>query len=114
MTTRRPKAWAAFVDSFDASIPGTRKNAFDQILIEWHGKPIGFISYGGGAGRGAVNHWRDIVARVQMTGVDTQASFNFREHFPDRIFTPGEHGVEWINALADELSQALEPATVSN
>ncbi|WIM72186.1 NADPH-dependent FMN reductase [Corynebacterium suedekumii] len=91
---------------YNASVPGPMKDAYDLLYAEWTGKPIGFIGYGSDAARTAVSHWNDIVGRVGMTIVPAQAEFTFEEHFPEYVFTPGEQGTTWINAIADELIDA--------
>lgn len=58
------KAWARMVDAADAfvivtaeynrSFPAPLKNALDFLYNEWRDKPVGFLSYGGGAGLGAI------------------------------------------------------------
>lgn len=109
-------AWAELIGGVDAfifvtpeynaSVPGPMKDAYDLLYAEWTGKPIGFIGYGSDAARTAVSHWNDIVGRVGMTIVPAQAEFTFEEHFPEYVFTPGEQGTTWINAIADELIDA--------
>lgn len=102
------EAYLFITPEYNASIPGTMKNAFDLIFHEWAGKPVGFVSYGGGAGRGAVSHWRDIVTRARMIPVEPTASFSFREHFPERVFTPGEEGNAALGAVIDAMEAAAE------
>ena len=109
-------AWAELIGGYDAyifvtpeynaSVPGPMKDAYDLLYAEWAGKPISFIGYGSDAARTAVSHWNDIVGRVGMTIVPAQAEFTFEEHFPEYVFTPGEQGTTWINAIADELIDA--------
>lgn len=115
-------AWAEKVNGYDgyifvtpeynASIPGTMKNAFDLLKIEWEGKPVGFLSYGGGGGVRAVGHWRDIVANVGMHALDAQVSLTFADYFPEYRFTPGEQAAQLLATLAGELSEALRGAAV--
>ncbi|GAB2504624.1 NADPH-dependent FMN reductase [Corynebacterium atrinae] len=112
----KTRAWAELIGQFDAfifvtpeynaSIPGPMKDAYDQLFEEWTGKPVGFIGYGAGAARTSVAHWHDIVGRVGMKLVPAQAEFSFTEHFPDMVFTPGQQGIDWVNAIADELIDA--------
>jgi len=74
------KAWAKRVRSADAyiivtpeynhSYPAVLKNALDYIYHEWSNKPVGFISYGGGAGGSlAVEQLRLVVAELQMVSI---------------------------------------------
>ena len=116
------RAWAELIDGFDAyifvtpeynaSMPGPMKDAYDLLYAEWTGKPIGFIGYGSDAARTAISHWNDVVTRVGMTLIPAQAEFTFQDHFPDFVFTPGEQGATWINAIADELIDAADRAAV--
>lgn len=113
-------AWAELIGGFDAfifvtpeynaSVPGPMKDAYDLLFAEWTGKPIGFIGYGSDAARTAISHWDDITSRVGMIGIPAQAEFTFQDHFPDFQFTPGEQGTVWINAIADELIDAVDRA----
>ncbi|WP_164546449.1 NADPH-dependent FMN reductase [Corynebacterium hylobatis] len=116
-------AWSGTISSYDgfifvtpeynASVPGTMKNAFDLLKVEWEGKPVGFLSYGGGGGVRAVNHWRDIVANVGMLPLEAQAALAFDDHFVDFQFAPNEQTVELLEAVAAELVQVGEKATVN-
>ncbi|RKO92869.1 flavo protein-like protein [Blyttiomyces helicus] len=63
-------AWSATVLSWDAvivvtpqynwSVPAPLKNAFDQLLTEWKGKPIAFMAAGGHGGNKVVAALREI------------------------------------------------------
>lgn len=116
-------AWSEVISGYDAfffvngehnaSVPAMMKNAYDQLHIEWKGKPVGYISYGGGGGNGAVKHWRDITERVGMINLAADAMFPFGEYFPDYVFTPGERGAAMLHAVADELVDAAERAAVT-
>lgn len=98
---------------YNASVPGTMKNAFDLLKVEWEGKPVGFLSYGAGGGGRAVNHWRDIVANIGMLPLEAQASLSFGDHFVDFQFTPNEQTAELLEAVAAELLKVGEKATVN-
>lgn len=74
------KQWAERIGNADAyiivtpeynhSFPAVLKNALDYVYTEWNNKPVGFISYGGGAsGSRAVEHLRTVVAELQMVSI---------------------------------------------
>lgn len=110
------KSYEGFVfvtPEYNASVPGTMKNAFDLLKVEWEGKPVGFLSYGSAGGVRAVNHWRDIVANVGMLPLDAQASFSFEDHFVDFQFAPNEQSAEHLEAVADELLKVGAKASVN-
>ena len=121
-TDPKTLAWAELIGGYDAfifvtpeynaSIPGPMKDAYDLLFAEWTGKPVSFIGYGSGAARSAISHWNDIVTRVGMIVTPAQVEFTFQDHFPDFVFTPGEQGATWINAIADELIDAADRAAV--
>lgn len=116
-------AWSETIKAFDgyifvtpeynASMPGTMKNAFDLLKVEWEGKPVGFLSYGGGGGVRAVNHWRDVVANVGMRPLETQASLVFDDHFVDFQFAPNDTTAELLAAVAEELVKVDEKVSVN-
>lgn len=116
-------AWSEVISAFDgyvfvtpeynASIPGTMKNAFDLLKVEWEGKPVGFLSYGGAGGVRAVNHWRDVVSNVGMLPLEAQASLAFDDHFVDFRFAPDDATAEQLAAVAEELVKVGEKISVN-
>lgn len=52
---------------YNHSISPVLKNAIDYLFVEWHYKPVSFVSYGSLAGGArAVEHWRGIAAELNM------------------------------------------------
>lgn len=62
---------------YNHSMPGALKNALDYPAKEVHGKPVGFMSYGGfSAGTRAVEHLRQVVAELRMHDVRDQLAIS--------------------------------------
>ena len=110
------KKWAAIVSEADGfvfvtpeynhSIGAALKNAIDYLFYEWHFKPVGFVSYGGGAGGGrAVEHLRGVAAEVRLYGIREQVLltnyWNTMDEKGQFKFT-NDH-VTAANALLDQL-----------
>ena len=111
-------AWSEAVDACDGfvfvtpeynhSIPGTMKNAFDSLFSEWVGKPVAFVGYGGDGGVRAVEHWRQIVANLSMTGIRNQvALYIFGEDVEDGEFTPREDKQAALTRALSDLEAEL-------
>ncbi|MFE9328588.1 NADPH-dependent FMN reductase [Nocardia sp. NPDC052278] len=110
------RAWAARVDAADAFVivtpeynhgyPAALKLAIDSINPEWRAKPVGFVSYGGGAGgMRAVEQLRTVFAELRAVTIRETVSFtNFWERF-DTDGTP--KSAELVNAAADVLLDEL-------
>lgn len=63
---------------YNHSISSALKNAIDYAFVEWHHKPVGFISYGGVAGGArAVEHLRGIAAQIKLYSVREQVLIPF-------------------------------------
>jgi NAD(P)H-dependent FMN reductase len=55
---------------YNFGYPAVLKNALDHIYHEWNNKPVGFVSYGGGAGGSrAVQQLRQVVVELQMAPI---------------------------------------------
>lgn len=55
---------------YNHGIPSALKNALDYPFVEWHGKPIGFVAYGGVAGGArVVEALRLVSAELSMYSV---------------------------------------------
>ncbi len=55
---------------YDHGYPGNLKNAIDHVHKGWWYKPVGFVSYGGGAGGArAVEQLRSVAVEVRMVPV---------------------------------------------
>lgn len=111
-------AWSRAVDACDGfvfvtpeynhSVPGTMKNAFDSLFGEWTGKPVAFVGYGADGGVRAVEHWRQIVANLSMTGIRNQVALHiFGEDVEDGDFAPREHKQEALARVLADVEAAL-------
>jgi NAD(P)H-dependent FMN reductase len=78
--TPEARAWADKVGPADGYVivtpeynhayPAVLKNALDHIYAEWNNKPVGFVSYGGGAGgTRAVEQLRLVAIELQMAPI---------------------------------------------
>lgn len=78
--TRRLAKADAFVvvtPEYNHSFPAPLKNAIDWHFREWQAKPIGFVSYGGVAGRlRAVEQLRQVFAELHAVTVRDTVSFH--------------------------------------
>ncbi|MFG2499759.1 NADPH-dependent FMN reductase [Streptomyces sp. NPDC048441] len=62
---------------YNHSFPASLKNAVDWHNTEWHGKPIGFVSYGGlSGGLRAVEQLRVVMAELNATTIRNTVSFH--------------------------------------
>ncbi|MEV6129126.1 NAD(P)H-dependent oxidoreductase [Streptomyces violaceusniger] len=117
------KKWAAKIASFDGfvfvtpeynhSTSGVLKNAIDYLYAEWNNKAVGFVSYGGVGGARAVEHLRLVVGELQMADVRQQVALSLITEFENfSVFKPGDHNVDGLNTLLDQVvawSEALAP-----
>jgi NAD(P)H-dependent FMN reductase len=70
------KKWAAKIGEADGYIMLTPeynhgytavlKNALDWVFAEWHGKPVGFVSYGNAGGARSIEQLRHVVIELYM------------------------------------------------
>lgn len=89
------KAWSATVEEWKAlvivtpeynhSYPGSLKNALDFLYQEWHGLPVGFVSYGGkSAGVRAVHHLQPVALELGMRLLHADVAIAFhRDHLDE-------------------------------
>ncbi|MFC8131839.1 NADPH-dependent FMN reductase [Streptomyces sp. NPDC057302] len=62
---------------YNHSFPASLKNAVDWHNTEWHGKPIGFVSYGGlSGGLRAVEQLRLVMAELNAMTIRNTVSFH--------------------------------------
>ncbi|WP_369169403.1 NADPH-dependent FMN reductase [Streptomyces sp. R28] len=80
LVTPRLAAADAFVlvtPEYNHSYPASLKNAIDWHNEQWHGKPIGFVSYGGlSGGLRAVEHLRVVMAELNAMTIRNTVSFH--------------------------------------
>lgn len=95
------KDWSARVDAADAfvfvapeyngSFPAILKNALDYLHHEWHYKPAGLVTYGGGltAGFRGAQALRQILAALYMVPIQEAVAIPFiKEHVDGSDFRP--------------------------
>ena len=78
-TQPEAEAWRKRIGEFDAFVAtvaeynhgptAVLKNAFDSAFIEWHGKPIAFVGYGGVGAARAIETLRGVVIELQMAPI---------------------------------------------
>ncbi|MBY6677912.1 NAD(P)H-dependent oxidoreductase [Rhodococcus sp. BP-332] len=63
-------AFVLVTPEYNHGYPASLKLALDSVKLEWRGKPVGFVSYGGTAGGvRAVEQLRQVVAELHMASV---------------------------------------------
>jgi NAD(P)H-dependent FMN reductase len=115
--------WAATISQYDGfifvtpeynhSTSGVLKNAIDYLFAEWNNKAAGFVSYGSVGGARAAEHLRLVAGELKMADVRTQVALSLFTDFVNfSQLIPGEHHVQALNTLIDEViawSSALAP-----
>jgi NAD(P)H-dependent FMN reductase len=109
------RAWAAKMAEGDGYVfvtpeynfgyPAVLKNALDHLYREWNNKPVGFVSYGGGAGGSrAVQQLRQVVVELQMAPIRAGIVIPFaRRLFDESGAIKDESYDARANALLDQL-----------
>ncbi|GAA4299582.1 NAD(P)H-dependent oxidoreductase [Streptomyces venetus] len=70
-------AFVLVTPEYNHSFPASLKNAIDWHGEQWHGKPVGFVSYGGlSGGLRAVEQLRVVMAEVNATTIRNTVSFH--------------------------------------
>src|SRR5581483_2510511 len=111
-TNRHTHEWSEKVDGADAFVfvtpeynhgyPASLKNAIDYLHHEWRYKPVGFVSYGGGAaGTRSVEQLQQGVTAVRLMPVIEQVNIPFYQQFID------EDGVVQANEVMEQASDAM-------
>lgn len=82
----RADAFIIVVPEYNHSFPAALKHVIDSVNREWHGKPVGFVSYGGvSGGLRAVEQLRLVFAELHAMTVRNSVSFaNAWELFDER------------------------------
>ncbi|MFC5745357.1 NADPH-dependent FMN reductase [Actinomadura rugatobispora] len=79
-------AFVVITAEYNHSFPASLKLAVDSVHLEWRGKPVAFVSYGGlSGGLRAVEHLRQVFAELRAVTVRNTVSFHmmfeqFDEH----------------------------------
>ena len=116
----RVQAWARTLEQADGYVlvtpeynhgyPAVLKNALDLVFRPWHGKPVGFVGYGGpGAGIRAVEQLRQVVVELGMVPMRQQVAIaNVYRAFDDegRLRDPEPHD-RAARAVLEEIAPAL-------
>lgn len=102
-------AFVIVTPEYNHSYPATIKNALDYLHREWHGKPVGFVSYGGVAGgTRAVQHLKQVVLPLRMRPIFESVSIPF--HF--RRISDGElRSDEMLDSAAKAMLEELAALT---
>lgn len=101
---------------YNHSTSAALKNALDYVFYEWNYKPVGFVSYGSGAGGArAVEHLRGIVGELKM--YDIRESVMVPNYWGqlggDGAFTPLDEQTAGLKAMLEQLAywtDAMKPA----
>jgi NAD(P)H-dependent FMN reductase len=73
----RADAFVVVTPEYNHSFPAPLKSAIDWHSIEWHAKPVGFVSYGGvSGGLRAVEQLRQVFAELHAVTVRDSVSFH--------------------------------------
>ncbi|MDH6134441.1 NAD(P)H-dependent FMN reductase [Kitasatospora sp. MAA4] len=71
------EAFVVVTPEYNHSFPAALKHAIDLHNVQWHAKPVGFVSYGGlGGGLRAVEQLRLIFAELHAMTVRDSVSFH--------------------------------------
>lgn len=112
----RAEAFVVVTPEYNHSFPAPLKTLIDWHFREWHAKPVGFVSYGGGSGGlRAVEQLRQIFAEVHAMTVRDSVSFHgVWSHFePDGTVKNPERPAKAASAMLNQLvwwGQALREA----
>jgi len=112
------KRWSEIVGAADGfiivtpeynhSVPGALKNALDYLYHEWHGKPVGVVSYGGiSGGTRATVALQVVLANFAMLGVTSNVEIAWvsQRIAEDETFTSDERLDKALDAQLDELQE---------
>jgi NAD(P)H-dependent FMN reductase len=82
----RADGFVVVTPEYNHGYPATLKLAIDSVSLEWHRKPVGFVSYGGVAGGlRAVEQLRQVFAELRMVTVRDTVSFHGARRQFDRL-----------------------------
>ncbi len=103
-TSELTKRWSAAITPLDGFIivtpeynhgyPGVLKDALDHLYKEWNGKPVAFVSYGGGSGGiRAVEQLRMVAVELQMIPIRPEVNIRLVWEAFDEQGTPKEAAI---------------------
>ncbi|MDH6117016.1 NAD(P)H-dependent oxidoreductase [Kitasatospora sp. GAS204B] len=70
-------AFVVITPEYNHSYPASLKNLIDWHNVEWHAKPVAFVSYGGlSGGMRSVEHLRPVFAEVHATTIRDAVSLH--------------------------------------
>ena len=97
-------AYVFVTPEYNKGVPGPMKNAVDHLMVEWVGKPVGFVGYGGQGARVAVAAWRPTVRNFKMRDVEPAVELNiFGEDVDDERLAPRPEKVDELKAMVQSL-----------
>jgi NAD(P)H-dependent FMN reductase len=112
------RAWSRTIDEYDGfvfvtpeynhGVPAAMKNAVDVLGPEWANKAVAFVSYGSDGGVRAVEHWRAVLANLQVSDVRAQVSLQVFEDWEDGEFRPLERREDELATTLDQLVELTE------
>jgi NAD(P)H-dependent FMN reductase len=112
------QAWSERVAQYDGyvfvtpeynhGVPAAMKNAVDVLGPEWAHKAVAFVSYGSDGGVRAVEHWRTILANLQVSDVRAQVSLLVFEDWHEGEFRPLDRREDELHTMLDQLIEMTE------
>jgi NAD(P)H-dependent FMN reductase len=112
------RAWSEKIVQYDGyvfvtpeynhGVPAAMKNAVDVLGPEWAHKAVAFVSYGSDGGVRAVEHWRVIVANLEMSDVRDQVSLQVFEDWHEGEFRPLDRREDELHTMLDALVDLTE------
>ncbi|MBO0811179.1 MAG: NAD(P)H-dependent oxidoreductase [Microlunatus sp.] len=103
----RSQGFVFVMPEYNHSFSAPLKNAIDYLFWEWHGKPVGFVSYGGlSGGSRAVTALQPVLWNLRMRPVDTNVEIAWVAKQVDEagVFTPTEQQRQALLAQLGELA----------
>ncbi|GLZ81623.1 FMN reductase [Actinorhabdospora filicis] len=98
-------AFVIVTPEYNHSYPASLKNAIDWHDTEWHGKPVGFVSYGGvSGGLRAVEHLRHVLAELNAMTIRETVSFAGAWERFDAEGNADAGGEKSLTAFLDQLT----------
>ncbi|WP_320068526.1 NAD(P)H-dependent oxidoreductase [Micromonospora sp. RTGN7] len=102
----RADAFVVVTPEYNHGYPGELKVAIDSVNMQWHAKPVGFVSYGGiSGGLRAVEQLRLVFAELHTVTVRETVSFAMCHGKFDEAGEPLESGP--VNQAAKALLEQL-------